>query len=72
MIRLLKIQPESNVSRFYRLQVVSGLFGNWALVREWGRIGQPGTVRKQWFESQEDAEVAKEELFKQKSKRGYR
>lgn len=72
MIRLLKILPKSNISRFYRLQVEPGLFGNWVLIREWGRIGQPGTVRRKWFETQEEAEAAKELLLKQKSRRGYR
>jgi predicted DNA-binding WGR domain protein len=71
MIRLVLVCPKTNKNRFYRIQVVPGLFGNWALVREWGRIGQPGTVKKEWFESLTQAEDAKELILKQKLKRGY-
>jgi len=31
--------------------VLPTLFGDWSLVREWGRIGSPGTVKKDWFET---------------------
>ena len=34
-----------NVSRFYRLDVQPDLFRPWCLVREWGRIGSPGSMR---------------------------
>lgn len=71
MIRLIKIVPEGNLSRFYLLQVTPGLFGNWAVIREWGRIGQPGTVKTEWFDSEEEAEAAKTKLVQLKSGRGY-
>jgi hypothetical protein len=38
--------PARNVARFYAITVAPTLFGPWVLVREWGRIGQPGTVRE--------------------------
>ena len=41
-----------NNQRFYAITVTRTLFGSWALVREWGRIGQPGTVRETWFETE--------------------
>ena len=41
-----------NQQRFYTIRVVKTLFGSWAMVREWGRIGQPGTVRETWFETE--------------------
>ena len=37
--------PARNQKRFYTITVTPTLFGSWAMVREWGRIGQPGTVR---------------------------
>ena len=35
-----------NKHRFYQMYVTPGIFGDWSLVREWGRVGSPGTVRK--------------------------
>ena len=31
------------MARYYRLSVVETLFGDWAMVREWGRIGGGGS-----------------------------
>jgi len=42
---LIRIDPPNNAHRFYRMEIMPGLFGDWSLVREWGRIGQPGQVR---------------------------
>ncbi len=40
-----KRDPDQNLARFYVLRVQAELFGGWALIREWGRIGSPGQVR---------------------------
>jgi len=48
------------------------LFGSWALVREWGRIGPPGTVREAWFETEGEAWAAGAQWRQRKEKRGYR
>ena len=45
-IRLERREPARNRQRFYAILVTPTLFGAWAMVREWGRIGQPGTVRE--------------------------
>ncbi len=57
--------------RFYQMFVVLGLLDDWSLVREWGRAGSPETVRKDWFDSKEDAITASEKLRAIKEKRGY-
>ena len=57
--------------RFYQMFVMPGLFGDWSLVREWGRVGSPGTVRKDWFDTEEEAILAKEKLIGIKQKKGY-
>ena len=31
------------------MHVTQTIFGDWALIREWGRIGLPGTIREKWF-----------------------
>jgi len=43
-------QEAENKHRSYHLFVLPTLFDDWSLVREWGRIGSPGTVKKDWFE----------------------
>jgi predicted DNA-binding WGR domain protein len=51
--------------------VVPGLLDDWSLVREWGRAGSPGSVRKDWFGSKEDAVIAGEKIRVFKEKKGY-
>ena len=43
-VRLEKCVPEKNQQRFYLLRLAPTLFGEWSLIREWGRIGQQGRV----------------------------
>ena len=71
MRQLVKIRPAENQFRFYAVDVLPGLFGNWAVVREWGRIGQPGTLRRDWYNSQEQAEQEAGKLIERKTRRGY-
>ena len=71
-IHLERREPVRNRQRFYTLTVSRTLFGSWTLVREWGRIGHPGTVRESWFETEADAIEAGAKIRKQKEKRGYR
>ena len=54
-------EPARNRLRFYAILVTPTLFGAWALVREWGRIGQPGTVRETWLETEGAAWAASEQ-----------
>ena len=70
-MELTRIDPATNTRRFYRMQIVQGLFGEWSLVREWGRTGQPGQVRIDWFEDEGDAKAARFNIQMQKAKRGY-
>jgi predicted DNA-binding WGR domain protein len=69
-IYLERHEPDKNLHRFYQMHIVSGIFGDWSLVREWGRVGSPGTVRKEWFESEEEATAAGKILSKFKRKKG--
>ena len=66
-----KRRPEQRQARFYALRIAPTLFGSWSLVREWGRIGSPGTVREVWFDTLEEAQAALASLEAQKRKRGY-
>jgi len=67
-----RVEPKQRMLRFYALHVAPTLFGEWALVREWGRIGSPGTVRLDWFDSESAAEAAGRKLGREKERRGYR
>lgn len=71
-IYLERHDPDKNLHRFYQLFVTPGLFGDWSLVREWGRKGSPGTVRKDWFDTEKEAWEAGERLKAIKEKKGYR
>jgi predicted DNA-binding WGR domain protein len=69
---LMRRAPARNRQRFYAITVPRTRFGGWALVREWGRIGQPGTVREAWFETEGAARAAGEQWRERREKRGYR
>jgi predicted DNA-binding WGR domain protein len=66
-----KRNTEKRQFRFYRIIITQTLFGPWALIREWGRIGSPGTVREAWYDSEKEALEASEKLMKQKTRRRY-
>lgn len=64
--------PARNRQRFYAITVTRTLFDGWALVREWGRIGQRGTVRETWFDTESAALAASAAVRQRKERRGYR
>ena len=70
-IYLERHDPDKNLHRFYQMFVTPGIFGDWSLVREWGRAGSPGTVRKDWFNTEEEAWVVGQKLREAKQKKGY-
>lgn len=65
------IAPARQCFRFYRLAVWPDLFGGFSLVREWGRLGQPGQLRLDPYGSQAEAETALARLARAKRRRGY-
>ena len=65
------IDPAQNKRRFYALSVQPTLFGDWVLVREWGRIGLGGQVRQDFFPSAGKALDALREIAQSKRRRGY-
>ncbi len=68
---LAKIDTTSNNAHFYRMEIMRGLFGDWSLIREWGRIGQHGQMRIDWFDDEAEAKDARFALQMQKAKKGY-
>lgn len=71
MMELSKIDPANNMRRFYRLSVEPTLFGEFALVREWGRLGSKrGRIKEEWHKSVSDADVALAKATKRRMERG--
>lgn len=59
------------MARFYWIGVEPTLFGDWALVRRWGRIGTHGQCQEQWFATRTAARAAAHEALVRKQRRGY-
>ena len=64
-------EPEGAVRHFYRMELVPGLFGDWSLVREWGRLGRAGQIRVDWFDDEASAKDARFRIQMEKAKKGY-
>lgn len=71
MIYLERKDPMQNMYRFYSLHISLTLFGEWALIRRWGRIGANGQMMEQWFSCQEEAFAALEKVKTVKEGKGY-
>jgi predicted DNA-binding WGR domain protein len=71
LIYLEKRDPDKNMHRFYAMYITQTIFGDWALIREWGRIGSPGTILEQWFDTEDEAIESELKLLNIKSKKGY-
>lgn len=65
------IDPARNMARFYLVSVGRSLFGDFSVVREWGRIGTIGRVRVDLFETEQAALDAFDAIKRIKRKRGY-
>ena len=48
------------------------LFGDWTVMREWGRRGSPGTVRLSSYERPNEAETTEQRTIKRRLQHGYR
>jgi len=71
-IMLTRIDDRCNVARFYKLDIQPTLFGEWSFVREWGRIGRPGTVRVETHRTRGKADMSMALNWTRKLKAGYR
>ena len=60
--------------RYYKLELSSTLFGEFVVEREYGNayFKAPTGVKKDFFDSFDDAVAMFETLLKQKQKRGYK
>lgn len=67
-----RIDPDQNMARFYRVEVLPDLFGHIIVERRWGRIGGKGQCRVASYASMSSAEAAAAHLIRAKERRGYR
>lgn len=66
-----RIDPAKNVARFWLAVVTPTLLGGWSLLREWGRIGSPGTVSSRTFELEDEARRAEHAGIRRRERHGY-
>lgn len=69
---LRRVDPVRNMARYYTLSIEPTLFGDAALVRQWGRIGTRGQFKINLFNNTKSAEAALLRLRAIKERRGYR
>ena len=68
---LRRVDTDKNMDRFYELTLQPTLFGDWAVVRRWGRFDSGGQKREVWFEAYATALTFMDRLHNKKRKRGY-
>ena len=71
MIYLTRINSDQNMQRFYSLDIQPNLFGEWCLIRKWGRIRSNGRRMETSFSTLADAEKLQMKLAKAKRSKGY-
>jgi len=71
-VRLEKINHLKRQRRFYQLSLERTLFGEWVLIREWGRMGSSGGRRLvEYFPTFDATKHALADLKQTKERRGY-
>lgn len=65
------VVPEQNRYRVYRLTLTQDLFGNWALIRSWGRMGKTQRVQVSCFPRREDARKLADAIVRRRLRHGY-
>jgi predicted DNA-binding WGR domain protein len=71
-VQLTRIRPEHRERRFYRLEIVTDLFGTLLLQRSWGRIGTDGRQVCEPFADEGQAATALHRQAARERRRGYR
>jgi predicted DNA-binding WGR domain protein len=68
---LTRTDPTRNIDRFYIVAATPTLFGEWALHRDWGRRGSPGTLRLDSHRCRQDAQIAEQRTITRRRRPGY-
>ena len=70
-IVLYRLDDAKRMRRYYRMNVQHDLFGQWCLLREWGRIGSTGQTRSLQVPTAAEAHAALCKQYRSKERRGY-
>ena len=70
-VRLASVDPSENRRRFYDLSWQPTLFREVALVRTWGRQGQPGTTRATFYPDRDAAAAEIRQVLRRRLAHGY-
>jgi predicted DNA-binding WGR domain protein len=68
---LYRIDESKRMHRFYCMDVQPDLFGQWCLMREWGRIGSSGRTSSLPFATPQEAWAALDKQRRIKERKGY-
>jgi predicted DNA-binding WGR domain protein len=71
MMFMTRTDPARNMRRFCKVHIVPKLFGEWTVMREWGRLGRPGTLRTWTLPGEDEAEKVRARSISRKLRRGY-
>ena len=71
-VRFEHVDPAENRHRFYDLTWQPTFFGDGALVRTWGRQGQPGTSRATFYPDRACAAAEVRQVVRRRLQHGYR
>lgn len=72
MLSFLMLCETARGGRFYRVEVADNLYGEYTVLREWGRRGCRGACRLAWFSNLRDACLAAERGLRRAERRGFR
>ncbi|WP_296479512.1 WGR domain-containing protein [Roseinatronobacter sp.] len=62
----------NSLTHFYRVEVSYNLFGEYTVIREWGRVGTRGHHVSLWFANLRDAVLLADDTVNRARKRGYK
>jgi predicted DNA-binding WGR domain protein len=70
--RFIKVDPEQSQYRWYTISWGPTLFGNWAVVRSWGRMDTDwAQCKSETFEESETARAEADAQARRRLRRGY-
>ncbi|MBF0147750.1 MAG: WGR domain-containing protein [Magnetococcales bacterium] len=69
---LQRVNPQSGEVWFYSIQIQRDLLGEWQVIREWGRSGSSGTMRREVFYDLDPALESMDLLVEQLREKGYK
>ncbi|MBF0188570.1 MAG: WGR domain-containing protein [Magnetococcales bacterium] len=64
--------PQGTGMLYYSIQIQRDLLGRWQVIREWGRLGSPGTLRQTPHDDMDKAVAQLSALKDQLMEKGYR